>query len=121
MVHQLAANRQIGDDGNAQHTHVIRWADARAQQNGGTAVDPCRQDGGRRALNAAVDEMHPPGVAAFDDHPIDLDLTPDCQIRTAATSSVRYTMPVFCRTPSATFSGYGPIPFCAAALKSSMR
>ena len=64
--------------------HVIRWADARAQQNGGTAVDPCRQDGGRRALNAAVDEMHPPGVAAFDDHPIDLDLTPDCQIRTAA-------------------------------------
>jgi hypothetical protein len=84
MVHQSAANRQFGDDGNAQRTQVICRADARAQQNGRTAVDPCRKDRGRRALNATFDETHPPGVAAFDDHPIGLDLTADRQIRTTA-------------------------------------
>ncbi len=84
MVHQSAADRHIGDDANAQRAQVICRADARAHQDGRTAIDPCRQDRFRRALNAPVDQTHPGGVAVFEDHPIDLDVAADRQIRTMA-------------------------------------
>ena len=80
MVLQPLADRQVGDDPDAQRGQLAGRADAGAQQDGRAAVGAAGQDHLAAPVRRAVRGDDAGGGRAVEQHPVDGDIAADGQV-----------------------------------------